>query len=150
VSEPQLLVATVHRADCTFGGLPTEFFRIVFQDGTRLWRHNQEAVEHTLALVPPERVERVDRDGYCLDGLRVGDANTPDVVDAETWLGMPRPEAMSLVGLDNEAEYSRVYKQVQDAVYTRDNRESQGGPHVPIVIKKRGRPLTTVTLDDAS
>lgn len=138
-----LLVTTAHRPECTFGD---GFLRIVLKSGARMYYANQEQVEYALTLVPHDHVERVDRDGFCLDGVRLGDANTPDVVDAETWLSMPREQGMAEVGLDNEADYARVYKQVEDAVYTRGNRESQGAPHVPIVIKKRGRPVIDVTL----
>jgi hypothetical protein len=77
-------------------------------------------------------------------GQRTGDANTPDVVDAATWLAMPREQAMAEVGLDTEADYQRVYNQVEKVVYARDNRESQGGVHVPVVLKRRGRKLIDV------
>jgi hypothetical protein len=51
---------------------------------------------------------------------------------------------MALVGLTSEADYKRVYDQVEQAVGRRNNRETQTGVHVPIVIKKRGRPLIDV------
>lgn len=119
----------------------------MFKDGTRLWRQNQEQVEHVASLIDASRIEKVERDGFCLDGMRIGDANTPDVIDADTWLAMPREQAMAEAGLDTEADYARVYKSVSDAVYTRDNRASQGGLRVPIVIKRKGRPVIDVTLD---
>ena len=139
----QLLVAPSHRAECTFG---TGFFRITLSDGGVRYCQSTEEVEHVHALLGPHQVVRTERDGYCLDGLRVGDANTPDVVDAEMWLALPRADAMTLVGLKDEHDYARVYHQVEAAVYARDNRQSQTGVHVPIVIKKRGRALTDVNL----
>lgn len=144
--EPQLLVATAHRAECTFG---PGFYRISLIDQGKRYCQNQEQVELAVSLLSREQIVRVERDGFCLDGMRVGDANTPDVVDAETWLGMPRDAAMTLVGLESEADYARVYQQVSDAVHTRDNRQAQDGIHVPIVIKKRGRKVIDVTLESA-
>ena len=64
-----------------------------------------------------------------------GDALTPDMVDAEWWLSLPQKQGMEELGVD-EVAYRRIYREVQDAVYTRDNRESQGGIHVPIIIKR--------------
>jgi hypothetical protein len=101
-----------------------------------------------LKLLPREYVERVDRDGFCLDGMRVGDANTPDVIDAEAWLAMPPAQAMAEAGLVREADYARAYRQISEAVYARDNRASQVGVRVPIVIKRKGARVIDVTLDD--
>lgn len=64
-----------------------------------------------------------------------GDALTPDMVDAEWWLGLPMRQGMQELGIDERA-YRRIYREVQDAVYTRDNRASQGGVRVPIIIKR--------------
>jgi len=141
MNPPELLVTTVHREACTFGN---GFYRITFKDGGVRYCQATEEVEAVYALVADDQVVRVERDGFCLDGLRVGDANTPDVVDAETWLGMEREAAMALVGLTSERDYARVYASVESAVYRRDNRESQSGVHVPIVIKKRGAPVVDV------
>ena len=99
-------------------------------------------------LIGNENIRLVERDGYCLDGDRIGDANTPDVVDAETWLALPMDQAMAEVGLTLEADYIRVYKQIEAAVYRRSNRESQTGVHASIVIKRKGRPLIDVLADE--
>jgi hypothetical protein len=86
----------------------------------------------------------VERDGLCLDGDHIGDARTPDVVDAEFWLGLPVREGMAELGLTSEAEYRRAYKQIEAAVYRRDNRASQTGIRASMVIKKRGAKVTDV------
>ena len=140
----QLLVAPAHRDQCTFG---PGFFRITLVDGGMRYCQSTEEVEFVHHLLGSAQVIRTERDGYCLDGVRVGDANTPDVVDAEIWLALDKRDAMALIGLKDEADYARVYAQVEQAVYRRDNREKQGGVHVPIVIKKRGRAVSDVTAD---
>jgi hypothetical protein len=145
VPEPELLVTTVHRADCRFG---PGFYRISLIDQGVRYCQNQEQVEHAIALLSRQQIVRVERDGYCLDGDRQGDANTPDVVDGETWLGWPRDKAMREVGLTDEADYARVYKQVEAAVSRRNNRESQGGERASIVIKRRGRSVIDVQSDE--
>lgn len=123
-----------HQAACTFG---TGFYRLELRDGTVRFCQDTPEVERVYALLPRESVARVLRDGYCLDGLR-GDANTPDVVDGEHWLSLPRVEAMRELGLTDEAVYARVYRDVEDAVGRRNNRESQTGVHASIVIKRPG------------
>lgn len=143
-SQPELLVTLAHRVECTFG---PGFFRIVLKDGGERYCQNEQEVRHVYALLAHESPLHVDRDGYCLDGDRQGDANTPDVVDAEAWLGMPRAQAMLEVGLTSEADYQRVYKQVEAAVYRRDNRVSQGGVRASIVIKKRGRSVIDIPVE---
>jgi hypothetical protein len=132
---PELLVSTVHRGDCTFG---TGFYRISLKGGGLRYCRTPEEVEFVHSLLGRDQVIRTERDGYCLDGDRQGDANTPDVVDAEQWLALPRTEAMHQVGLTSEADYARVYNQVEAAVGRRNNRESQGGVHASIVLKRRG------------
>lgn len=138
---PDLLVTTAHRADCVFG---TGFYRLTLVDGGTRFCQNQEEVEYVYSLLTREQVVRVERDGYCLDGDRQGDANTPDVVDGEWWLGLPREQAMAEVGLTSERDYARVYDQVEAAVSRRNDRQSQGGVHASIVIKRRGRRLIDV------
>lgn len=145
VPDPELLVTTVHRRDCTFG---TGFYRISLIDQGFRYCQSQEEVEHAIALLAREQIVRVERDGYCLDGDRHGDARTPDVVDGEEWLGWPKERAMREVGLESEADYARVYKQVEAAVSRRNNRESQGGERASIVIKRRGRPVVDVQSDE--
>jgi hypothetical protein len=140
-SRPELLVTVAHRADCTFG---SGFYRIALKDGGVRYCQNQEEVEFVNALLAGDQVVRVERDGHCLDGDRQGDANTPDVIDAEFWLAMPKAYAMKAVGLTDERDYARVYDQVSAAVYRRDNRASQGGVRASIVIKRRGAHVTDV------
>jgi hypothetical protein len=145
MTEPDLLVATVHRDGCAFG---TGFYRVSLKGGGVRYCQSQEEVEYVHALLGRDQVVRVERDGYCLDGDRSGDARTPDVVDAEAWLGWPRERAMREVGLDDERDYACVYKQVEAAVVRRNNRESQGGVHASIVIKRRGRRVVDAMADD--
>ena len=130
-----LSVETVHRADCTFG---SGFYRVQLRDGGVRYCRDERELREVHNLLPADSIQYVERDGYCLDGDRQGDANTPDVVDGESWLALPRREAMMLVGLESEADYTRVYKQVEAAVYRRDNRAAQGGVRASIVLKKRG------------
>lgn len=137
----QLLVTPAHRDGCTFG---SGFYRIELVDKGVRYCQNTEEVEHVHALLGEGQIARTVRDGYCLDGMRVGDANTPDVVDAELWLAMDKADAMAIVGLKDERDYARVYGQVEQAVLRRDNRQSQGGVHASIVIKKRGAAVTDV------
>lgn len=139
--EAELLVATAHRAACVFG---PGFYRLSLKNGSVRYCKATEEVEFVHALVGADQVERVERDGYCLDGDRQGDANTPDVVDAEQWLSMTQGEAMESVGLTSEADYRRVYRDVESAVYRRDNREKQSGVHASIVLKRRGAKVTDV------
>ena len=136
-----LTVWTTHRADCRFG---PGFYRLVLHGGSERYVKDERAVRAAAAMLPEGALQYVQRDGHCLDGDRSGDANTPDVVDAEQWLSWPRERAMREVGLVDEADYRRVYLQVESAVSRRGNRESQDGVHVPIVIKRAGRPLIDV------
>jgi|SRR5262252_7039656 len=131
----ELLVFPAHRADCVFG---SGFYRIELVGNSRRYCQSEQEVEFVASLLGDDQVVRVERDGYCLDGDRQGDANTPDVVDAELWLAMPREQAMQAVGLERDADYARVYNQVEAAVYRRDNRERQGGVRASIVLKRRG------------
>jgi hypothetical protein len=94
-------------------------------------------VELALHMLGRATVQRVARDGYCLDEP-IGDANTPDVVDAEWWLGLDRAEAMHELGLASEADYARAYRAVEAAVARRNDRASQTGVRATIVIKRKG------------
>ena len=131
----ELLVMPAHRSDCVFG---PGFYRVELRDGGTRYCETEQEVEQAHALLAGGQIVRVERDGYCLDGDRQGDANTPDVIDAELWLGMPQDQAMREVGLTNEADYARVYKQLEAAVGRRNDRESQGGVHASIVLKRAG------------
>jgi hypothetical protein len=139
-----LVVFPAHRADCVFG---TGFYRVYLASGDPRYCQSEAEVRQLIGLVGDYNVRMVERDGHCLDGDRNGDANTPDVVDAERWLGLPQREAMDEVGLTTERDYARVYRQVEAAVSRRNDRASQGGIRAPIVIKKRGRPLIDVLAD---
>lgn len=141
MNRPELLVTPAHRAECVFG---PGFYRIVFNDGGYRYVHSESEIREVKALLPTDTIRYIQRDGYCLDGDRSGDANTPDVVDGEQWLNMPQTEAMELVGLDTEADYARVYRQIEEAVGRRNDRESQTGVRASIVIKKRGAPVQDV------
>lgn len=139
-SDEQLAVQTAHRAECVFG---PGFYRLHLENQGERYCLTRDEVERAAALLGP-LLKRVERDGYCLDGDRIGDANTPDVVDAEYWLGLAQGEAMQVVGLASEADYRRVYEQIESAVTRRNNRQGQTGVHVPIVLKKRGRRVINV------
>lgn len=67
------------------------------------------------------------------------DERTPDVIDGARFLGMSQQDGMRELGITSEASYARAYKDVEAAVYARDNREAQGGVHAPVVIKRAGR-----------
>lgn len=139
-----LSVTTAHRADCTFGH---GFFRLNYGAGTRYcqtWDEVQTACRLLEGIV---RDIRIERDGHCLDGdspTYGGDAGTPDVVDGEWWLGLPREDAMRELGMTREADYARAYKAIEAAVGRRNNREAQGGVHASIVIKRPGARVTDV------
>lgn len=137
----ELSVELAHRAECVFG---PGFYRIVLNDGGYRYVNSEAEIRAVKALLPGDVIRYVQRDGYCLDGDRAGDANTPDVVDGEQWLGMPQAEAMDLVGLKTDAEYARVYRQIEEAVSRRNDRASQTGVRASIVIKKRGAPVIDV------
>lgn len=131
----QLVVIASHRADCAFG---PGFFRVSLRGTTPRYCQDEDEVQRVVQLVGKSAITRVERDGHCLDGERQGDAGTPDVVDGEQWLALPQAEAMEAVGLTDEAAYRRVYKQIEAAVYRRDNRQSQTGVRASIVLKRRG------------
>jgi hypothetical protein len=73
----------------------------------------------------------------------MSDGRTPDVVDAARFLAMSRTEAMRELGI-SEVTYARVYRDVEQAVATRDNREGQLGVHASIVIKRPGAKVSDV------
>jgi len=130
----------VHQPGCRFGD---GFYKVVHDDElghprARTFATQAEA-DLLVRLLPPGRNVRGYRDS-CLDAPTRVDAGTPDVVDAEWWLGLPIPQAMEELGLTDERVYARVHRMVTDAVYTRDNRERQGGVRAPIVIKRKLRP----------
>ena len=133
------LTAVVHQLGCTFGD---GFYKVVYEDelGQRRVRffNTQADSDLLMKILPGSTGARAYRDA-CLDAARTIDAGTPDVVDAEWWLGLPKAQAMEELGLRDEAEYARVQRSVEDAVYARSNRQSQGGVRVPIVIRRKKR-----------
>jgi len=132
---PDLRTQLVHRTACTFG---PGAYRISFGNQTRYCQDYAE-VERARALLEGIVSNlRIERDGFCLDGQQVGDANTPDVVDADWWLGLPVADGMRELGITDEADYARAYRAVEAAVSRRNNREAQGGVHASIVLKRRG------------
>jgi hypothetical protein len=72
-----------------------------------------------------------------------GDATTPDTVDGVWWLGLPKPQAMWELGLTSEAEYRRVYRDVEQMAYLIENRRQQTGEYVPMILKRRKRRANT-------
>jgi hypothetical protein len=140
----QLSVMPAHRPDCTFG---SGFYRLSFGDREVRYCQTWEDVQFACRLldgVVPE--VKVDRDGYCLaDPFMtewIGDANTPDVVDGEWWLGLSVADGMRELGLKSEADYAHVYRQIEAAVGRRNNRQSQSGVRASIVIKRPGTLVT--------
>lgn len=131
----QLRTQLVHRAGCRFG---PGAYRLCFGNQVR-YCQDQAEVERAHSVIGGVVSNlRVERDGYCLDGLQVGDANTPDVVDGEWWLGLSVGEGMRELGITNEADYRRAYQTVEAAVSRRNDREAQSGVHASIVLKRRG------------
>jgi hypothetical protein len=125
----------VHRAGCTFGPGP---YRLSFGRHVRYCQDQAELERARYLLEGVMADVRVERDGYCLDGQQVGDANTPDVVDAEWWLGLNVADGMRELGIESETDYRRAYAAVEAAVSRRNNREAQGGVHASIVLRRRG------------
>lgn len=72
------------------------------------------------------------------------DNNTPDVIDGRGFLDMAKPDAMQAAGIKTEADYERAYRDIEQMVSARDNRERQTGVHVPVVVKVAGK-----TVNDA-
>lgn len=129
-----------HRDGCTFG---SGFYRILLSDGTRRYCQSDVEVQRVLSLLPGESVRRVQRDA-CLDEAETGDANTPDVVDAAAWLGLPKGDGMRELGLSHEADYVRAYRMVEDAVLARDRAAQLGGVRASVVIKRRGAKVSDI------
>jgi hypothetical protein len=142
-----LATSAAHRPDCRFG---SGFFRLTFDEHTddhhlRYCQTWDEVLTVSRFLEGVVRHIRIERDGYCMDGdPMIGDANTPDVVDGDWWLSLPRQDAMRELGLTSDADYGRAYKAIEAAVGRRDNRASQGGVRASIVIKRPGARVTNV------
>jgi hypothetical protein len=130
----------VHLPGCKFGD---GFYKIVYDDEfgrphTRVYTTQADA-DLLVKILPPGRNIRAYRDA-CLDAAAPVDAATPDVVDGDWWLGLPKAQAMEELGLTKESEYARVHRMVEDMVYARDNRRTQGGVKAPVVIRRRRAP----------
>lgn len=131
-----------HRPGCTFG---RGFYRVQYWAGGQRRQREFDEFEaaQSFASLLPFTGTVVQTDACADDPIDDrGDAMTPDVVDADQWLAMPRSEAMAELGLTTEDEYQRVARAIEAATYTRDNREAQGGIRVPIVIRRKHTPET--------
>lgn len=135
-----------HRPDCLFG---PGFFRVAYySEGQRrqAFYENQAQAEAFARLIATGPNVTIQRDA-CLDVQEASDALTPDVVDADEWLGLPAAEAMAELGLTSYAEYGRVFDSVEEMVMARDNRLSQGGIRVPVIIKRKKTRETAAYFD---
>lgn len=131
------LRAATHKPGCAFGD---GFYKVVHADeaGQRRVRvfATQAESDMLLRILPRSAGARAYRDA-CLDAPAPSDAGTPDVVDGEWWLGLPKAQAMAELGLTDERAYARVHRAVGDAVAARSNRQSQGGVRASVVIRRR-------------
>jgi len=132
-----------HRPGCTFG---PGSYRIELISGSRRYCQSEDEVKQVYSLMIADTIKRVARDGYCLDPH---ERDSPDVLDADRFLRMPRDDAMRELGDISEQEYLRAYRAVEDAVLARDRAISAGASERPsIVIKKKGRRVTDITTLD--
>lgn len=129
-----------HLPGCSFGG---GFYRVVYTDeaGQRVTRRfdDQAGSDLLLRILPATAEPRAYRDA-CLDARPATDAGTPDVLDGEWWLSLPRVQAMEEAGITDERDYTRAHRAVEDLVYARDNRQSQGGVRAPVLVKRKKTP----------
>ena len=70
--------------------------------------------------------------------------STPDVIDGRRFLSMSRKDAMREAGIKSEADYARAYRDIEQVVTRRDNREAQHGRTISVVVKKSGTQVTDV------
>jgi len=133
---------TEHRAGCVFG---PGFYRVVLSDGGRRFCQTEQQVEAVRRLLPAGVMLKVQRDA-CLDPLEPNESGR-GVVDGVVFLAMPREEAMTVLGIDDEADYQRAYRAVEDAVIAADRAEAASGGTIRapnVVIKKRGATVADV------
>lgn len=128
----------VHRPDCVFG---PGFYRLAYAlsgETREAYFQEQGPADSFARLLPPGTRFRAYRDA-CLDGpaVRTTEANTPGMVDAEWWLGLPRAQAVAELGLRSEREYAKIALAVEAAVARAINRETQGGVRVRIMLPRR-------------
>jgi len=132
------LAGPVHLPGCRFGD---GFYKVAYDDELGQPRvrcfDSQAEADLLVRLLPPGRNPRGYRDA-CLDHRR-SDAGTPDVVDGDWWLALPKAQAMEELGITDETHYGVVHRMVSDMVYARDNRASQGGVRAPVVIRRKKR-----------
>lgn len=126
-----------HREGCAFG---PGFFRVVLRSGDRRYCQDEDEVSFVALLLPPMSIRRVQRDGYCLDGLEPEPPGR-GVIDGAAWLELPVEQGMDVLGLTDEADYIRAYRAIEDAVLERDKAYARTGVHASVVIKKRGTPV---------
>jgi hypothetical protein len=133
--DTHLSVTAAHAPGCVFGD---GWYRIVVGDEVLRFVQDEAELRQALLLLLGLGKHIVVQHDACLDGLRRGDASTPDVVDAEWWLGLSQAEGMAELGLTDAAEYARAYRAIENAVAVRNNRASQTGVRAPIVVKRKG------------
>jgi hypothetical protein len=128
-----------HRPGCTFG---PGFFRIELISGTRRYCQDEDQVRQVYSLLLLDSIKRVSRDGYCLDDDH---GVSPDVLEGEHFLNMPKIDAMRALGDISEVEYAQAYRAIEDAVLARDRAVAAGASDRPsIVIKKKGHQVHDV------
>jgi hypothetical protein len=143
--QERLLVLATHRPECTFGpGVYRISYRGAHSLQTRYCQNEREVGDVYRLLDGVVKDLRVERDGLCLDHFVAGDARTPDVVDAEWWLGLSVADGMRELGLSTEGEYRETYQAIEAAVARRNDRAAQGGVRASIVIKRKGAKVTDV------
>jgi hypothetical protein len=59
-------------------------------------------------------------------------------MDGEAFLNMRREDAMRELGIEEESEYARAYRAIEDAVLARDRLHHGTAERPSIVVKKRG------------
>jgi hypothetical protein len=124
-----------HRAACTFG---PGFYRLVLVDGSRHFCQTEREVVLARSLLPGDAIERIQRDGYCLDQ---DDLESPHVIEGVRFLDMEQLAAMAELGIDSEDDYRRAYQAIEAAVKANAARGGQAS----IVIKKKGRTVLDAT-----
>ena len=126
---------TAHRHGCTFG---SGYYRILLVDGGRRFCQTEAEVDAVRRLLPPGAMLKVQRDGYCLDQ---DDLQSPDVIDGQRFLNLPKAEAMAELRVTSDADYERAYRAIEEAVLAND----RAGGQASVVIKRRGKQVLDAT-----
>jgi hypothetical protein len=121
-----------HRNGCTFG---PGFYRIMLTDGGRRFVQSEGEVEAVRRLLPSGAMLKVQRDGYCLDQ---DDLESPDLMDGQRFLDLPREQAMTELGISTENDYVRAYRAIEEAILARDRNVAEGRDYASVVIKRKG------------